>query len=67
MNIVKNIFIGVSLILGASFANHTLAHGDNKPKHGGIVQEVSEVQYELVAKPTMIAIYIEDHGKSDFS
>lgn len=34
-----------------------------KPKQSGIVQEVSEIQYEVVAKPDSVAIYIEDHGK----
>ena len=36
---------------------------DHKPKYGGIVKEVKEIQYELVAKPDAIAVYIEDHGK----
>lgn len=36
---------------------------DHKPKYGGIVTEVKEIQYELVAKPDSIAIYVEDHGK----
>ena len=39
------------------------ASGDLKPKHGGQLQEVSEVQYEVVVKPDNIAIYVEDHGK----
>ena len=39
-------------------------HGDeHKPKYGGLVKEVKEVQYELVAKPDAIAVYLEDHGK----
>lgn len=40
-----------------------LAGGDLKSKYGGQVQEVSEIQYEVVAKPDSIAIYVEDHGK----
>jgi hypothetical protein len=40
-----------------------LAGGDFKPKHGGVVQEVSEIQYEVVAKADSVAIYVEDHGK----
>lgn len=35
----------------------------DKPQHGGIVQEVREVSYELVAKPEAIALYVTDHGK----
>jgi hypothetical protein len=39
-------------------------HGEeHKPKYGGIVKEVKEIQYELVAKPDVITVYIEDHGK----
>ena len=37
--------------------------GDLKPKYGGQVQEVSEIQYEVVVKPDNVAIYVEDHGK----
>jgi hypothetical protein len=33
------------------------------PKYGGIVKEMNEVQYELVAKPDSLAIFVEDHGK----
>lgn len=37
---------------------------DHKPRFGGIVSEVKEVQYELVAKPDTLQIYISDHGKA---
>ncbi len=38
--------------------------GDNhKPKYGGVVKEIGEIQYELVARTDVIAIYVEDHGK----
>jgi hypothetical protein len=59
MNHAKTLFAAVSL----TFAVAALASGDFKPKYGGLVQEVSEVQYELVVKPDIIAIYVEDHGK----
>ena len=40
------------------------ASGDHhKPKYGGVVQEVKEMQYELVAKADSITIFVEDHGK----
>lgn len=38
-------------------------HADHKPKYGGQVKEVNEIQYELVAKPDIVTIYVEDHGK----
>lgn len=33
------------------------------PQHGGVVQEVRDISYELVAKPETIALYVTDHGK----
>jgi hypothetical protein len=39
------------------------AHADHKPKFGGQVKEVNEIQYELVAKPDIVTVYVEDHGK----
>lgn len=57
----------VTLALAASasaFAadvhNHAHAH---EPLHGGIVSEVKDVDYELVAKPDVIQLYLRDHGK----
>ena len=40
------------------------AHGDVEPKHGGVVAVVKDIDYELVAKPDTVTIYVEDHGKS---
>lgn len=39
------------------------AHGGAKPKHGGTVQTVSDLAFELVALPDGAALYVEDHGK----
>ena len=52
MKFAKILFAIASLIISAT----VLASGDLKPKHGGQVQEVSEVQYEVVVKPDNIAI-----------
>ena len=46
-----------------AFAAVAADEHDHKPKYGGVVTEVKEIQYELVAKPDSIAIYVEDHGK----
>lgn len=51
----------VAVTLAASPAVH--ANGDHKPKYGGIVTNVKDVQYELVAKSDSVALFIEDHGK----
>lgn len=36
---------------------------DAKPAYGGVVSVVKDVNYELVAKPDTITLYIADHGK----
>ena len=36
---------------------------EHKPQYGGVVTEVKGTQYELVAKPDSIVIYVDDHGK----
>lgn len=36
---------------------------DAKPTHGGVVSVVKDVNYELVAKPDAITLYVTDHGK----
>ncbi|MET4580405.1 hypothetical protein [Ottowia thiooxydans] len=52
------------------FASAALAAGDkhdhahaHKPLHGGVVVEVRDMDYELVAKPESIQLYLRDHGK----
>lgn len=49
------------LMLGASATAN--ADGEHKPKYGGVVTVVKDVQYELVAKGGSVALFIEDHGK----
>jgi hypothetical protein len=64
MKIVHFIF---ALMLGASgFAgaagDHDHGH-EHKPLHGGIVTEVKDMDFELVAKTDSIQLYLRDHGK----
>ncbi len=59
MNYTKMILASAAFLA----ASNALAGGDHKPKFGGVVQEVNEIQYELVAKADTIALFIEDHGK----
>ena len=35
---------------------------DHKPLHGGVVVEGKELDFELVAKPTTLHLYLRDHG-----
>lgn len=41
---------------------HDHAH-EHKPLHGGVVVEVKDMDYELVAKPDSLQLYLRDHGK----
>lgn len=41
---------------------HDHAHA-HEPLHGGVVVEVKHMDYELVAKPDTIQLYVRDHGK----
>jgi len=46
----------------AAGEKHDHAH-EHKPLHGGVVVEVKDIDYELVAKPTVIQLHLRDHGK----
>ena len=52
-------------LAGSAFAaddKHDHAH-EHKPMHGGVVVEVKDTDYELVAKATTIQLHLRDHGK----
>jgi hypothetical protein len=38
-------------------------HTKSAPKYGGVVTEVNEVDYELIAKADSVRLYLSDHGK----
>jgi hypothetical protein len=56
-----HIAAAIALVL-ASTAHASGAH-DHSPKHGGVVTEVKDMDYELVAKSNAIQLYLRDHGK----
>ncbi len=61
---MKPKFILIAALLAASpLANASKDH-DHAPRHGGIVTQVKEIEYELVAKPDLIQLYVRDHGKA---
>ncbi|MFM1907341.1 MAG: hypothetical protein RLZZ591_1018 [Pseudomonadota bacterium] len=39
---------------------HDAAH---KPMQGGVLTTVKDIDYELVAKPDVLQLYMRDHGK----
>jgi uncharacterized Zn-binding protein involved in type VI secretion len=54
----------LSALLAMAVSGAVLAAGDqHKPKHGGVVVETKSGDFELVAKPDQIHIYVDDHGK----
>ncbi len=57
----------LTLLMAAWTALHAPAapaHGDTKPRHGGIVQIAHDLSFELVVESNEVAIYIEDHEKA---
>lgn len=55
---MKHILIAITLALSASCS---LAHGDAKPQHGGIVQMADDIGFELVSGVDGLTIYLTDH------
>ena len=60
------LFATIALALaGTAFAAGDHHASDNhKPMHGGVVAASKIMDYELVAKPTAIQLYLRDHGKA---
>lgn len=60
--ILKQVVIAcfITASAGAAFAS---GKHDHAAKHGGIVVEAKDMDYEIVAKPELLQIYLSDHGK----
>lgn len=46
-----------------AFAGRNDRHDDHTPQHGGIVVPGKAADFELVAKPDVLHLYLRDHGK----
>ncbi|QTN29401.1 hypothetical protein HZ993_06135 [Rhodoferax sp. AJA081-3] len=56
---LSQLFASLALVAaGAAFAG-----GDHTPQHGGIFVGGKAMDYELVAKPDVLQLYLRDHGK----
>jgi hypothetical protein len=56
---LTHLFAALSLAAaGAAFAG-----GDHTPVHGGIFAAGKAMDFELVAKPDLLQLYLRDHGK----
>jgi len=58
---LRIVLLVATILFGAS--SIALADGDHKAKYGGVLTVVKDVEYELVAKPDAVTIYVDDHGK----
>lgn len=64
MKLTQLLSVLVLSTAGASFAADKHNHGhEHKPLHGGVVVEVKDMDYELIAKPDILQLYLRDHGK----
>jgi hypothetical protein len=64
MKLISTTFGLMLMASGAVFAADKHDHGhEDKPMHGGLVAEVKDMDYELVAKPDVLQLYLRDHGK----
>jgi hypothetical protein len=57
---LKTLAIAAAFALsGAAFAQKD----DHTAKHGGIFVETKALDFEVVVKPDVIQVYVQDHGK----
>ena len=64
MKLISTTFALMFMASGSVFAADKHDHGhEDKPLHGGLVTEIKDVDYELVAKPDVLQLYVRDHGK----
>jgi hypothetical protein len=56
----------LTVLLAAAAFSGGLAwpHGDEKARHGGLVQMAGETKFELVAKSDAAEVYLDDHGET---
>lgn len=60
----KFVFIAaMATVFSAPALAEKAGHGHGA-KRGGVVAEAKDGDYELVAKPDIIQLYVSDHGKS---
>jgi hypothetical protein len=59
---LQTLLIASSLALG-SLAWAGPGDATHKPMQGGVLTTVKDVDYELVAKPDVLQLYMRDHGK----
>ncbi|MCZ8101008.1 MAG: hypothetical protein O9972_24250 [Burkholderiales bacterium] len=43
---------------------HAAGGHDHSPKHGGVVAEAGDLDFELVARADSLTLHVRDHGKA---
>jgi hypothetical protein len=61
MNAIATLLAAAALVTGGTASAAGEDH--HKPQHGGIVVEGKQADFELVARPDVIQLYLSDHGK----
>ena len=52
------------LFLCATGPAHAAGGHDHTPKHGGVVTEANDLDFELVARADALTLHVRDHGKA---
>ena len=60
--LIATIALAITSAAHAAGDKHDHAH-EHKPLHGGVVVEVKDMDFELVANATAVKLYLRDHGK----
>jgi len=60
---MKRLFT-IVMAAAALSAGFAWAHGDEKARHGGLVQIAGETKFELVTLPEGAEVYLDDHGET---
>jgi hypothetical protein len=63
VKMIKKLMMIAVLVLSALGFNAALAHGDDRPMHGGTMQSAGGLSFELVARDGGAVLYIVDHGE----
>lgn len=57
-------YAAATIALALAGTAHAGGAHDHNPKHGGVVAEVKDMDYELVAKTNLIQLYLRGHGNT---
>lgn len=60
---LRTILVAAAFAIAAPAFAQKDAHDHGKPKHGGVFVETKALDFEIVAKPDLIQVYVGDHGK----